>query len=75
MQDMDGERIQKTHQLLLWEKKTHKVMDCVHVTKTRDHVTQRHERIGKRQFMKIWQTKMCQLKFMHITEIFLLASL
>ena len=26
--------------------KTHKVMDCVHVTKTRDPVTQRHERIG-----------------------------
>ena len=46
MQDMDGERIQKTHQLLLWEKKTYKVMDCVHVTKTRDPVAQIHERIG-----------------------------
>ena len=28
------------------EEQTHKVMDCVHVTKTRDPVTQRHERIG-----------------------------
>lgn len=52
--------------------KTHKVMDCVHVTKTRDPVIQRHERIRTET---IWQKKMCQFKFMHMTEIFLLISL
>ncbi|CAC5372619.1 unnamed protein product [Mytilus coruscus] len=51
--------------------KTHKVMDCEHVTKSQDKVAQRHERLGTQNIMRIWRIKMCPLKFMHMIEIWL----
>lgn len=43
---MGGEKMHRTPALLLLVTKSHKVLNCVHVTKTDDPVTQRDENHG-----------------------------
>jgi hypothetical protein len=41
---------------------THKVMDCVHITKSQDKVTQRHERLGTPKIYENMESKNVSIK-------------
>ena len=41
---------------------THKVMDCVHITKSQDKVTQRHERLGTPNINENMESKNVSIK-------------
>jgi hypothetical protein len=38
---------------------THKVMGCVHITKSQDKVAQRHERLGTPKIYENMESKKC----------------
>lgn len=48
---------------------SHKVIDCVHVTKAQDPVSQRHEKFGTVKIYDHLRNKMFQSKYTHMTEI------
>jgi hypothetical protein len=41
---------------------THKVMDCVHITKSQDKVAQRHERLGTQNIYENMESKNVSIK-------------